>query len=85
MDAENLPEIVSESLKASILQLWENEVCKITEPLFRSKNLNIANFFTTDACNDIVASSVSEFFRVRVPAYYLYTISGLITRWLGEI
>lgn len=60
-------------------------MCKITKPLFRPKSSNVANFFATDACKDVVGSSVLEFFRVRVPAYYLYTISGLITRWLGDI
>lgn len=85
MDAEDLSETVPENLKVSISQLWENEVCKITELLFRPKSSNFANFFTTDACKDIVVVSILEVFRVRAPAYYLYTISDLITRWLGEI
>lgn len=78
MAVDHLSVVVSEKLKASISQVWENEVCKITEPLFRPKNLCFAKFFPTDACNDVTGASFSEFFSVRTFVYYLHTISGLI-------
>jgi hypothetical protein len=57
--------VVSEALKASISQVWESEMSKITEPLFRPKAINSAKFFPTDACYVIVKRSFLEFFKAR--------------------
>ncbi|KAF3017696.1 hypothetical protein E8E15_007764 [Penicillium rubens] len=63
MAVDNHSVAVSETLKANISQVWENEMRKITEPLPRPKNSTPARFFPTDACNELIRTSFTEFFR----------------------
>ncbi|KAJ5781821.1 uncharacterized protein N7518_010304 [Penicillium psychrosexuale] len=52
-----------ENVKISAAQAWEKEVCRVAQALFKPKSCAFARFFPTDACNEPIAASVSEYLK----------------------